>query len=466
MLSLPFKIISDLGQTLNQDLNLLLDRELRIGITGLSRGGKSTLITSLIHLISSFGQPGIATQIPRFKAYLDQGITYGGIARQHDLQVATFPYQDAIRELKAPEPSWPQPTSGISEIRLELRYQNHDLLALSKLKTLYLDIWDYPGEWLMDLMLLDLSYEEFSTCLKQRALKLEGFCSSETWRTLGCRLNPHTPLEPALLHEVVLSYTDWLNACKKQGLSLVVPGRFVLPGDLKGAPILEFIPWVWDLDGHPDSHSLYATLRERYEAYREKVVKKFYHDCFSRLDRQVILIDCLKALKGGQESFMDINDTFDVLLQNFSYGSSNLLKRLFAPTIDKVIFAATKADLITIDQHENLLRLLQSMVTQASRRVRADGSNCEFMILSAIRASNCVYAQHEGQQVQVLTTTYPDDPPFFPGSLPDKWSYAGMEFFQKYFKLKELRAPRLEYGEGIPHLNMDILLNYLLEDKF
>ena len=105
---------------------------------------------------------------------------------------------------------------------------------------------------------------------------------------------------------------------------------------------------------------------------------------------------------------MDINDTFDVLLENFSYGSSNLLSRLFSPKIDKVIFAATKADTITIDQHENLLNLLRSMVKQASARVRADGSNCEFMILSAIRASRCLYAEHEGRQVQVLATDYPE----------------------------------------------------------
>ncbi|XPE25465.1 YcjX family protein [Shigella sonnei] len=31
--------------------------------------------------------------------------------------------------------------------------------------------------------------------------------------------------------------------CKQQGLHFIQPGRFVLPGDMAGAPALQFFPW-------------------------------------------------------------------------------------------------------------------------------------------------------------------------------------------------------------------------------
>ncbi|MGU0056245.1 YcjX family protein [Enterobacter hormaechei] len=40
-------------------------------------------------------------------------------------------------------------------------------------------------------------------------------------------------------------------------------------------------------------------------------------------------------------------------------------RRLFFPCIDKLLFAATKADHLTPDQHENLVSLLQQLVRDA-----------------------------------------------------------------------------------------------------
>ena len=105
------------------------------------------------------------------------------------------------------------------------------------------------------------------------------------------------------------------------------------------------------------SSSLYAVLRERYNYYRDRIVRGFYRECFSRLDRQIVLVDCLKALRGGRETFYDINDAFDTLLSHFSYGNSSFLSRIFSPRIDRVLFAASKADHITNDQHQNLTAL-------------------------------------------------------------------------------------------------------------
>ena len=63
--------------TVTKEVNVLLDKEIRIGVTGLSRGGKSALITSLVNVISMFGESGIGDKLPRFKAYDKFNISYG-----------------------------------------------------------------------------------------------------------------------------------------------------------------------------------------------------------------------------------------------------------------------------------------------------------------------------------------------------------------------------------------------------
>ncbi len=45
------------------------------------------------------------------------------------------------------------PTRGVSEIRLKLRYRTQDSLLrhFKETSALYLEIVDYPGEWLLAL---------------------------------------------------------------------------------------------------------------------------------------------------------------------------------------------------------------------------------------------------------------------------------------------------------------------------
>jgi predicted YcjX-like family ATPase len=51
----------------------------------------------------------------------------------------------------------------VSEIRLALRYRSSDrCCAILKTSTLYLEIVDYPGEWLLDLPMLAQDYLSWS----------------------------------------------------------------------------------------------------------------------------------------------------------------------------------------------------------------------------------------------------------------------------------------------------------------
>ena len=129
----------------------------RLGVTGLSRAGKTVFITALVrNLVTGgrlpFSQPDAEGRIVR--AYLEP---------QPDDSVPRFDYEAHLDELTGDPPHWPDSTRRISELRVTIEYRSANpwkrALGLSKL---HLDIVDYPGEWLVDLPLLNQTYEQFS----------------------------------------------------------------------------------------------------------------------------------------------------------------------------------------------------------------------------------------------------------------------------------------------------------------
>src|ERR1700757_4515018 len=123
----------------------------RLGVTGLSRAGKTVFITALIHGLTRGGR------FPVFEAFSSGRIARARLAPQPDDAVPRFAYENHLRAL-VEERRWPKSTVDISELRLVIEYQRPNGGAL----TLTLDIVDYPGEWLLDLPLLQKSYEQWS----------------------------------------------------------------------------------------------------------------------------------------------------------------------------------------------------------------------------------------------------------------------------------------------------------------
>ena len=87
------------------------------------------------------------------------------IVPQEALNVPTFDYNRAISALLPSEgdPAWPASTERINTLRLAIKYQSNAGLRghFSPQSTLYLDIIDYPGEWLLDLPMLAQSFEQW-----------------------------------------------------------------------------------------------------------------------------------------------------------------------------------------------------------------------------------------------------------------------------------------------------------------
>ena len=170
-------------------------------------------------------------------------------------------------------------------------------------------------------------------------------------------------------------------------MSLLPPGRFLMPGNLAGSPALTFAPLELPADGTAPDGSLWAMMRRRYEAYKDVVVRPFFRDHFSRLDRQIVLVDALAAFNAGPEALHDLEAALAGILDCFRIGRSTLLSSLFRPRIDRILFAATKADHLHHSSHDRLEAVLRRTVAEAAARAEYAGAAIDVVALAAVRAT-------------------------------------------------------------------------------
>ena len=171
-------------------------------------------------------------------------------------------------------------------------------------------------------------------------------------------------------------------------MSLLPPGRFLMPGDLAGSPALTFAPLDVPADGTAPDGSLWAMMERRYEAYKDVVVRPFFRDHFARLDRQIVLVDALAAFNAGPGSAARSRSAR-------SPGSSiasgpaaaRFFSSLFRPRIDRILFAATKADHLHHSSHDRLEAVLRRTVAKAAERAEYAGAAIDVVALAAVRAT-------------------------------------------------------------------------------
>ncbi len=296
---------------------------------------------------------------------------------------------------------------------------------------------------------------------------------AKPWRALCEKLDPLAPADETQLAEIAAAWTDYLHRCKTEGLHFIQPGRFVLPGDMAGAPALQFFPWPTSDEAQltklaqADKGSNFSMLQQRFNYYCQHVVKGFYKNHFLRFDRQIVLVDCLQPLNSGPQAFNDMRLALTQLMQSFHYGQRTLFRRLFSPVIDKLLFAATKADHITSDQHGNMVSLLQQLVQDAWQNAAFEGISMDCIGLASVQATQSGLVDHRGEKIPALRghrlidgeplTVYPGEvPPRLPGNA--FWQQQGFQF-------EQFRPQQLDVDRPLPHIRMDAALEFLLGDK-
>src|SRR5882762_3536968 len=336
----------------------------RLGVTGLSHAGKTVFITALVHGLSRGGR------FPVFESLATGRIARAHLEPQPDDAVPRFDYENHVRTL-IEQRRWPNSTVDISELRLVIDYQRPNGAD----RTLTLDIVDYPGEWLLDLPLLNKSYEQWSRESLELSRERPRAPLATSWHAHLATLNAEGREDEQAALSAARLFTDYLRACRDErfAMSLLPPGRFLMPGNLAGSPALTFAPLDLPADGTAPEGSLWAMMTRRYEAYKDLVVRPFFRDHFSRLDRQVVLVDALAAFNSGPEALHDLEAALAGILDCFRIGRSTFLTSLFRPRIDRILFAATKADHLHHSSHDRLEAVLRRAVAKAADRAQYAG---------------------------------------------------------------------------------------------
>lgn len=482
MLDLSLHKLTQKSQSL---LHRTADRHLRLAVTGLSGAGKTAFITGLVNqLLNS----GIAVQsshssrgnaLTLWQVSREERLLGVKRAMQPDLEIASFDYQGAMSALTSNPPTWPASTRTISELRLAIKYQpQKGLLAkFADTATLYLDIVDYPGEWLLDLPMLRLSFIEWCAAQKQRIEVLKSSpLFAEFERALN-GLNLVAQADELQLKRLADQYQALLqDLVHVQGYYQAQPGRMLLPGEWEGAPLLAFFPLLsvaeaqWGEFKQSDKHSAFHVLEKRYQEYVAKVVKPFYRQHFSGFDRQLVLVDCFNALNRGKSQFEDMGAALNAIMESFHYGQSSYLRRIFSPRIDRLLFAASKVDHVTRDQQSHALSLLTDMLKHSQHFAGFDGCKVETMAISAIKATRhgmVTTAQGEVEVVQGIGLNG-QALTLFPGEVPTRlpepqfWGEQGFNFIGFAPPNNANLDPASVHFE---HIRLDHLLQYLVGDK-
>jgi predicted YcjX-like family ATPase len=466
--------LNKLKQKASDIVNRSIDQHITLAVTGLSRSGKTAFITSLVNQLLNEGNN---SQLSFFNV-VHQGryIAAKRVPQKH-LHISRFEYDGALSALCQSPPKWPKSTNGISELRLAVRYQPKDSLLkyATESATLYIDITDYPGEWLLDLPMLSLTFEQWSkqtTELLQQAPRSE---HAQGFLDKLAEFDAFASVDEAVLAQLSQEYTDLLLLFRHQlGLSVIQPGRFILPGELEDAPILQFFPYSGfdDIDSNDYQNAkddcYIGMLRARFIEYKERVVRNFYKEHFINFDRQIVLADCLTPLNKGPESFADLQHAMAMIMESFQYGQSSLLSRLFSPKIDRLLFAATKADHVTPEQHGNLVSLLNKLVFQTKQALSFDAIKMKTIAIASVKATKVGKSLYQGQNIPVIKGRQLSNGQMitlFPGAVPA--SIPTPEYWQKqafnYIAFSPIESASSD--ECLPHLRMDQMLQFLLGDK-
>lgn len=459
----------------------LVSPRVRLGVTGLSRAGKTVFITALVQNLIAGGR------LPFFDPVAQGRVRRAYLEPQPDEIVPRFDYERHLQNLTGDPPRWPDSTRRLSQLRLTLDYEPQRFLKRHLAgHRLHIDIVDYPGEWLLDLPLLGLSYRQWS----QQALELseqgERPKLAKRWRDYLAAIDSLGPNNEQVAAKAAALFTDYLQSCRADpyALSTVPPGRFLMPGDLEGSPALTFSPLIPPEDTPPRA-SLWTMMDRRFEAYKSHVVRPFFRDHFARLDRQIVLVDALAALNAGPEAVRDLQRALADILRCFRPGANTWLSKVLHRRIDRIVFAATKADHLHHTSHDRLEAILGLLAKDAIERAEFSGAEVKVLAMAAVRATREGEALHDGERLPCILgypmagekigrRTFDGSQEFaiFPGDLPADpetvlHEDAGLSKEIHFVRFRPPLAKRSALGgvAPLPHIRLDRALNMLLADR-
>jgi len=236
-------------------------------------------------------------------------------------------------------------------------------------------------------------------------------------------------------------------------------------------------------------------MERRYEAYKSHVVRPFFRDHFARLDRQIVLVDALSGLNSGPGSVRDLETALADVLAAFRTGRNSLVSRIFRPRIERILFAATKADPLHHTGHDRLEAILRLLTARAIARAENVGAKIDVIALAAVRATReakvttngkrlgarialdaIVGTPAAGEQLDGQIFDGETEAAIFPGELPAdpaevlRGAHVALAEAEADYRFLRFRPPVAERGPDgeflpLPQIRLDRALQFLLGDR-
>ncbi len=434
---------------------LPLRRTVRIGVTGLAKAGKTALLTSIAGnlLAAGAGLPAL----PALAARLEGRALRVRLAPSGANDLPRFDHAAHLAALAADPPAWPARTDAVSILAFDLEI-GRSTPGLPP-RRIRLELLDYPGEWLLDLPLLGQDFAAWSQTTLRR---LGSYPEAAAFLGFVRGLPAGASADEALAQAGHRLYCALLHRLRDgRGLSLLQPGRFLMPAPGQAPPWITFFP----LTGNG---RLVDLLRDRFERYRADVRSGLATPVFGGIDRLVVLADLLTALHAGAEAFADAAAALGAVAAALRWRRTlpflppwltALLPGLGG--IGRVAYAASKADHVADRQRGNLAALVASLTDKPRGEAGA-------FAIAAVRCTEDVVWALEGRPVSAVRGRVAGEARAgrsYPGEVPDR--PPGPEFWaHPFLALPNFEPMRLALGGrgGVPHIGVDTLLDFLLGD--
>jgi predicted YcjX-like family ATPase len=172
------------------------------------------------------------------------------------------------------------------------------------------------------------------------------------------------------------------------------------------------------------------------------------------------------------------------VLQAFRAGRASRLASVFRPRIDRILFAAAKADHLHHVSHDRLEAILRALTTRAIARAEGVGAEIDVIALAAVRATREAEIRHAGETLAAIVGV-PEkgerlggqvfdgvaEAAVFPGELPEdpQAVFAGeaiaLPEADNDWRFLRFRPPIAARGAPAPHIRLDRALQFLIGDK-
>lgn len=367
-----------------------------------------------------------------------------------------FPFDEHLQALQSR--NWPPATEEVYgfELVLNLRPSNAVKKMVNKRSKLVFRFYDYPGEWLTDIPMLDKDFVGWSDSAWSQQMSAPQKYFASDWQRFVSGFDFDSAPTPSRVQQYIGAYKAYLKKAKEGGISLLQPGSLLLPNSHIDWVSEGFAPLpskvICDVD-HPWTQH----FQKGFIKFQNTWLTPLKETYFNRADKQVVLVDLLEGLSHGKAHLEQIKETVSHLSSSFVYGAEKWYKPkiLFADEITKVAFVATKSDLIPYSEHASLMQLLQA--SSAGVRARLQGDKVEFQhfLVSAIKVTD------EGETPNALRFTNAEEGYEEWCFKPLPTSLKAMQSDENYPLIKA-KVPkdfltRINHAQGI-----DALIDYLL----